>query len=40
MLQTTAYGVEGYARQDAPGFVGNNKVGSLGLEFGADGYMA
>ena len=33
MLQTlTAYDVEGYARQDAPGvYVGNNKVGSLGL---------
>jgi lipoyl(octanoyl) transferase len=33
MLQTlTAFGVEGYARQDAPGvYVGNDKVGSLGL---------
>ena len=33
MLQTlTSYGIEGYARQDAPGvYVANNKVGSLGL---------
>ena len=33
MLKTlTAHGVEGYARQDAPGvYVDNNKIGSLGL---------